>query len=367
VAPDEVATRLEPVYRRIERMIERGEIGGAGLAVSVDCRTLVDWYAGLAGADLPAGPEVLWPLASISKVYTAAAIMALVERGILTLSMPAHRVLPECDRGGLREIRLWHLLAHTSGFIYESPEMEQRLADLTPMDRIADEALESPLVASPGTRFIYSDYAFALAARVAERASGMTLPELVRHYVIEPGDLADTFMPPPVEEYGRVAYVRGVPAEGTDGAMYNSHYARQLAHPAFGTIATTRDLLGFGLLFAPSGERRILSEASVGVMTTDQTGGGLPGYLVDLRLDRPQPWGIGFMLRGGNFDAGFGELASPAAFGHPGASGCELVVDPESGVALAFTSNHHAKGDLDGFLFRLATVTNGVLAALTRR
>jgi CubicO group peptidase (beta-lactamase class C family) len=361
------AVDLSTVERRIERFVEDGEITGAGLAVSHRGEQIVEWYTGHAASELPAGPDVLWPLASTSKLYTAAMVMALVELGELTLSMPVHTVLPEFTGDGREGVRLRHLLTHTSGLIYESPEMEQRLLAQTPIDEIIDEAYRHPLLFKPGTRFEYSDFGIALAGRMASAITGRSFVELVRALVLEPGKLTNTFMPPAATDYGRIAHVTGTLAYGTEGAMYNSPYGLQLAHPAFGTVASVTDLLRFGLHFMPGAKNPIVSEATARVMTVDQTGGRAPGELAGIELPLPQPWGLGFEL---NFTAGgFGlaELGSPATFGHAGASGCVLVVDPVNEIALAFVSNSHANIDMNRWFFRLSSVSNGVFAALSHR
>ncbi|MGA7669703.1 MAG: serine hydrolase domain-containing protein [Nitrolancea sp.] len=362
----ESAGDLSRVQRRIERFVEDGEIAGAGLAISKSGEVIADWYTGQAADGLLAGPNVLWPLASASKLYSAAAIMAVVEQGDLTLSTLVNTVLPEFTGNGREHVRLRHLLTHTSGLIYESPEMEKRLIDQTPIDDIIDEAYSHPLLSKPGTRFEYSDFGIALAARMACVVTGLSFPDLVRVMVLEPASLTNTFMPPDPSDYGRIAHVVGTLGYGTDGAMYNSPYALQLAHPSFGTVASAFDVLKFGLLFAPGAKNPIVSSATARAMTVDQTGGTAHGNLVDFELPLPQPWGLGFEL---NFTAGgFGlaEIGSPATFGHGGASGCVLMVDPINEIGLAYVSNSHANIDMERWYFRLSAVANGVIAALTR-
>src|SRR5262249_60163668 len=119
----------------------------------------------------------------------------------------------------------------------------------------------------------YADYHYLVAGAVAERATGTPFPELLRNLIIRPMSLEMTFLPPAAD--ARVAEVRGVLAEGTAGAMYNSRYARELAHPAFGVFATARDLASFGSLFTPGGSP-VFSRVCVRAMTTDQTA-GVPG------------------------------------------------------------------------------------------
>lgn len=219
-------------FRRIERFLSDGACDGAALAVAISGELVAERHWGQAAPGRPAGPNTLWPLASISKLYAAAAVMALVERGELTLGTPVRTLLPEFDGGGREQVTLRHLLTHTSGLIYESPEMEAVLRRQTPVEAIIDEAYAHPLQFSPGTKFSYSDFGIALAGRMAAVAAGLPFPEVVRRFVLEPGHLHQTFMPPDPADYGRVAHVLGTLAYGTDSAMYNSPYALSLAHPS---------------------------------------------------------------------------------------------------------------------------------------
>lgn len=343
----------------LRRMVENEGVGGGGIAVARRGETVFEEYAGEARPGLAAGPNALWPLASISKVYTASAIVALVERGLLTLSTKVSAVLPEFTGEGRERITLRQLLTHTSGLVYESPEMGDLLAAQTPLAKIVDEAYTRPLLFAPGADQRYSDLGYALAARMAETVSGKSLPELAREFVLIPGGLTATFMPPSFAEFERIAQVRGVLAEETDGAMYNSPYALSLAHPAFGAVASLPDLLRFGLAFTPQGTP-FLSRAGIRAMTTDQTGNDFPGFEVYDVIGSIQPWAIGFMLKARSITP---ELVSPTSFGHGGASGCIVQVDPASEIVVAFVSNRHERLGPDEFMARLDRVVNVAMAA----
>jgi serine-type D-Ala-D-Ala carboxypeptidase len=351
------------VFDRINRYIQSGAVGGAALAVAHRGAQVLDWSAGNARDGVAANSSTLWPLASISKVYTAAVVMALVERGELSLGTTVTSVLPKFTGDGRDSVTIRHLMTHTSGLIYESPEMEKLLIQQTPYDEMVDEAYTHPLLFEPGSKLSYADYNFAIAGRVCSVVTGKPFPDLVRDLVLEPGGLHDTYMPPPEAEYERLAIVDGSLAAGTDGAMYNTPYAHNLAHPAFGTVATASDLMRFGMLFAPEGKTRILSEAGIRTMTTDQTSGNVSGGPGGFFDSGPRPWGIGFMIKG---QSGLGgDLLSNASFGHGGASGCTLWVDPVAEVVVAYVSNSHASKGRPPFTERLVRTVNGVMAAVT--
>ena len=343
----------------IEKHIQENAYAGAALVVAQRGNVVFAHYAGNAAPGLPSSPSVLWPVASISKIYSVVAIMRLVEQGVLTTNMPACHLLPKFVGDRREDIRLRHLLTHTSGLIYESTEMEARLMAQTPLSELVAEAYGAPLLFKPGTQFSYADYNTLLASAMASAATGRAFDELVRTLVLEPAGLRDTFFPPPPNEFGRIGKVRAVMAEGTDGAMYNSAYARSLAHPAFGVVATAQDLAQLGLLFAPTGPR-LLSSVAMRAMTTDQTG-GVPGQHISLNglpANGRVPWALGFALQTAQVPGVFSEFASDQTFGHGGASGCQVLIDPALDLVIAFTSNTHVRTGREAWYRRMQSIVN---------
>ncbi len=163
---------------------------------------ILEWYGGQAASGLPAGPDVLWPLASISKLYTAAIIMALIERGELALELPAYVWVPELE-DERRAITIRHLLTHTSGLLYEPPEMIALFQQRASLEELVEPAFSEALLFAPGSRIAYSDLAYAVLGLVAERAGGRSFPELLRTLVLEPAGLEKTFCPLPRSEARR--------------------------------------------------------------------------------------------------------------------------------------------------------------------
>lgn len=121
----------------------------------------------------PIGAETRFPIASVSKQFTAAAILLLAERGRLQLEDPVSRHLPNTP-AAWRDITLYHLLTHTSGL----PN--------TPAFR------SFPLVFSPGTDFLYSNPGYVLLADVIQRASGQTFEDFLRGNLFQPLGMNDS-------------------------------------------------------------------------------------------------------------------------------------------------------------------------------
>jgi CubicO group peptidase (beta-lactamase class C family) len=356
-----------PTQLLIDGYVRERAFDGAAVIAMQRGKFLLEHYAGEAAPELPANSDALWPLASISKLYSVTAIMRLIERGALSANTTVRQVLPHFDAPQFESIRLRHLLTHTSGLPYESAEMEARLAAQTPMAALVEELRTTDVKSAPGARHSYADYNTLLAAQMAEAATGRPFDELVRTLVLEPARLFDTHFPPAPKLHPRIAKVRGVMAEGTDGAMYNSAYALGLAHPAFGVVATAPDLARFGQLFT-SGGPRLLSGATLRAMTTDQGGFAVGEHvaLKGLPPDTVIPFGFGFMLQTPRTPALVSDLASMRAFGHGGASGCWLAIDPEIDLIVAVVSNAHVRLGRDAWSRRLQSIVNTVFAAVTQ-
>lgn len=351
------------VEQFIHRIIAQGRTPAAGAAIAIEGEVVYSYLAGEARPGVPASEETLWPLASISKLYTASMVMPLIEEGLLTLGTKVCAVLPEFSGDGRENVTLRHLLTHTAGLAYEPENLAELFQARADWVQQLAHGYTDPLQFPPGAGQNYSDTGIGLAALMAETVTGVSFPELVRTRVLEPGGLANTFMPPPDCELPRVAQVAKVLGEGTDWAHYNSVYGAQTAHPAYGTVATLGDALRYMLLFDPYGTRRIHSGAALDAMISDQA----HAYSLFF-TPRNEPvvpianWGIGFILKDRSADSG---IASPESFGHEGASGCVIWCDPRQRVSLAFVSNSHLYGGMEEWTTRMEAAINVCLSAAT--
>ncbi|WP_162997965.1 serine hydrolase domain-containing protein [Brevundimonas lutea] len=132
-------------------------------------------------------------LASVSKQFTAAAILRLQDRGVLDIRDPLCKWITECPEAW-RPIRLHHLLTHTAGV----PDLMQqsswgliRQTPRTPEELTATTA-EYRLSFEPGTAIRYSNAGYNLLGVVVERASGMSFEDFLETQFFEPLGMADT-------------------------------------------------------------------------------------------------------------------------------------------------------------------------------
>jgi CubicO group peptidase (beta-lactamase class C family) len=151
-------------------------------------------------AGVEAGPGTDYRLASVSKQFTAAAILLLAEDGKLSVDDPARKWLPELP-GAADAITLRHLLTHTSGLVdYEDlmgDDWQGQIRDAGVLDLLSKE---NRLYFPPGTSYRYSNSAYALLSLVVERASGMAYPDFLQARIFGPLGMRDT-----------LAYVAGGP------------------------------------------------------------------------------------------------------------------------------------------------------------
>ena len=146
---------------------------------------------------LPIDQDTLFVLGSITKTYTATALMCLVASGQVELEAPVRRYIPElklADEGATATITVLHLLNHTSGLgwdlLVDTGEGDDALAQF--VAKLAN--LE--LIAPPGARASYSQAGYSLAGRILEKVTGTTYERAVASLVLEPLALSHTFFAP---------------------------------------------------------------------------------------------------------------------------------------------------------------------------
>jgi len=133
-----------------------------------------------------ATPDMRYAVGSISKQFTAAAILLLQQDGKLSLDDPVSRFVPGLSRGN--EVTIRELLSHTSGYQDFWPQdyvMPMMLHPVTPQG-IADRWAKQPLDFDPGTRWQYSNTNYTLAGMVVEKASGMPFFQFVQQRILDP-------------------------------------------------------------------------------------------------------------------------------------------------------------------------------------
>lgn len=137
-------------------------------------------------AALDATPAMQYSVGSISKQFTAAAIMFLVEQGKLTLDDPVSKFLPGLTRANEVTVRM--VLSHTSGYQDYWPEDYVMTSMLVPTNaqHILDVWAHKPLDFEPGTKWQYSNTNYVIAGRIVEQLSGDNLIHFLTTHIFTP-------------------------------------------------------------------------------------------------------------------------------------------------------------------------------------
>lgn len=171
------------IDRAIEEEVRKGFSGAVLIARGKNC--IIDRGYGSIRSFPVQSRSRFW-VASAAKQFVSAAILKLVERGLLDLRDPLSKFFPDAP-ADKRTITVEQLLAHISGL--DQSYVSEGLADrATAVKRMLDE----PLIEKPGTKFRYSNSNYQLAVAVVEVVSGRSYKEFVLEELLHPAGLRNT-------------------------------------------------------------------------------------------------------------------------------------------------------------------------------
>jgi CubicO group peptidase (beta-lactamase class C family) len=187
-------TKLEPaISAYLDPLLKTNNFSGVILVARGDQVLFTKGY-GYADIDqrVPNGPLTVFQIASVSKPFTAAAIMRLVEQGKIDLRAPLTRVLPDYPNGA--KLTIHNLLTHSSGIpnINAFPEYEEIQRRPNDPESLVEAFKSKPLEFEPGSAFSYSNSNYNLLALIIEKVSGKTYGEFLEREIIVPLGLSRT-------------------------------------------------------------------------------------------------------------------------------------------------------------------------------
>jgi serine-type D-Ala-D-Ala carboxypeptidase/endopeptidase len=138
----------------------------------------------------PVTIDTVFRIASMTKSFTALAVLKLRDAGKLSLEAPAAKWVPELAQSrypaaDAREIRVLDLLAHTAGFVTDDPWGDRQL-DMPDAEFSRVVAAGIPFARTPGVAWEYSNYGYALLGRVVTNASGVRYQDYVQREILQP-------------------------------------------------------------------------------------------------------------------------------------------------------------------------------------
>lgn len=319
--------------RSTQRAMKKEKIEGLAVAVVADDGS--SWSAGFgsAGAGRAATPETPFFVASVTKLFTAVAVMRLVEDGLVDLDEPISAYVPEMagrHYPGSRPPTVRELLTHHGGIasdilkgnLYDGPEAGYKEAFMKHIPVIADQPMTEP----PQTLAHYSNLGYMLLGALVANVSGESYADYVRRRILEPMGMRDSgFLDPALSTTLSAGFSSGkeVPTPRMSGG------------PEGGLAASAADLGRFmSMILAGVADSRgasvepVLSAATWREMMSPQN--------ADVALDFDYEQGLGFHLMSlpGYPDV---KIAWHDGGNFPFAS--TLAVAPDYGVGVAIVSN----------------------------
>jgi serine beta-lactamase-like protein LACTB, mitochondrial len=182
------AASLPGIREQVGALMAERRIPGMAVAVSVRGRIVYTEGFGYADMDrrIPACPQTQFRVGSVSKLFTVVAMARLLERGVLDLDAPVQRYVPSFPDKGAR-ITPGLLAAHRAGVRPYHDDMEAiNRTHYTSVTASLAPFADDPLVAVPGSRFVYSNYGYVLLSAAIEGAARKPFLEVMRQEVFEP-------------------------------------------------------------------------------------------------------------------------------------------------------------------------------------
>ena len=180
-----------------------------GLAVGVVRNGSLESFHGQGFADIASGrpitKDTVYPIASVTKTFTAIAVMQLWERGLVDLDAPANeymrafKLVPASRT--FKPVTVRHLLTHTAGIpeslhvsdLFRIRSLGETVGAGRPMPSLAERYRHGlRFDADPGTRFMYTNHGFAALGQILEDVTGQPLHRYFREHIFEPLGMNDT-------------------------------------------------------------------------------------------------------------------------------------------------------------------------------
>lgn len=324
--------------------MDQAQMAGAAVSVVSDGELLTARGYGYSDVEAqePVDPEeTLFRVASVTKTFTATAVMQMVEGGDLDLDTDVDEYLDfEVDKAYDEDLTLRHLLSHTGGF--EERVANAMLADGEEVDLrsvVADDPPEQ--VSEPGTAPAYSNYGIALAGYIIENTSGIPFHEYVEEKVLAPAGMDSSSLGQPLPEELESRLSEGYT---TDEEPPTDRFEIVSDSPAGALTSSVTDMAEF---------MRVHMEASEGAGVLE------PETVVQMHEPALGEESLGGLAAGAQMGLGFfqEERNGNRVVSHGGDTDVfhsEMQIYPEENAGIFITLNSSGNDDLASHSLRLA-------------
>jgi len=330
---------LSGIDRVVEEEIKKGNIPGA-VVLAGQGNTVLYFKAFGHEVNEPFQEQMtkntIFDLASLTKpIATATSILILADWGKIELDDYAGKYIPAFACNGKEQVRLHHLLTHTSGLPpYTNADSLKNAFGSPCPDKVIDKICNMKALSKPGEKFRYSCLGYITLARIVEIASGQNIDDFARKNIYKPLKMKRTSYNPPAYHVKDIAATQIVDGQLLRGTVHDP-LARLMGGISgnAGLFSTASDLSIYCQMLLNSGTWKgvkVLSHEAVSRLTTVQSHGRAYGFDVN----------SGYSWVKGSF-------APENASCHTGYTGTSIVCDPASKVYFIILTNRahpHDKG-----------------------
>lgn len=244
-------------------------VPGAVFVLIKDGKTFFSQGYGYADLEkkIPVDPDrTLFRVGSISKLFTATAVMQLAEQGKLKLNDDINKYLQfQIENKYNQPITFANLLTHTDGFDsgWGIGAFARGQAEMTPLGDYIAKRLP-PRILPPGEVFLYSDVGMTLAGYLVEKISGVPFAQYIKQNILQPLDMRHSSFLQPLPP--QLAPDLAVGYKYENGSYQRRLFAFNNSVPAAAFMATATDMAQFAIAHLQNGrygKTRILNEATV--------------------------------------------------------------------------------------------------------
>jgi D-alanyl-D-alanine carboxypeptidase len=258
---------MEAINQFIETQMRKQQIPGLSLAVVKDGKLLLTRGYGLADVEnnVPATPETVFQIQSITKTFTASAIMMLVNEGKVGLDEEISKYLegvPESCKG----VTIRRLLTHTSGIKDYINEPYASLRVETTDEEVFRETAKRPLNFAPGEKYSYCNTGYLLLGMVIHKITGEPYGGFLRKRIFQPLGMNNTR----VNNLQEIIPKRASGYSLHDGKLIRGDYVADsiLSYPGGGIVSTVLDMAKYEAIWL---RHQVLEESTIKEMWTQGT------------------------------------------------------------------------------------------------
>lgn len=267
---------IEEFEQTVERTVQRNGIGGAAAGVVLDGQVV--WKKGFGWRDIekkiPADANGVYRVGSITKSFTAMAMVQLAEKGIFALDEPVYQHFPEIEAlAGKTEyaklITFRHLASHTAGLAKEPQSKDAASGPIAEWeDKILASIPKTKIPTRPGQCHRYSNIGFGILGLAVSRAANEPYMNLIKKLILEPLDMKHSGFV--LTEEMKSLLAAGIHA-GIDGTLdtqipQREHIGRGYKVPNGGLYTTIDDLARFITLHTDCGPAGVISSGALAQM-----------------------------------------------------------------------------------------------------